>query len=72
MSNWRKPASSLANGNCVEAASWRKASRSIGNGQCAEVACGGGVVGVRDSKDPMVALEFPVAAWTTFTMALRG
>lgn len=72
MSNWRKPASSLANGNCVEAASWRKPGRSIHNGQCAEVACGPGVVGVRDSKDPMVVLEFPAVAWTTFTARLRG
>lgn len=54
MSNWRKPASSYANGNCTEAA------------------CGHGVVGVRDSKDPMVVLEFPAAAWTTFTARLRG
>lgn len=72
MSDWRKPASSLANGACAEAASWRKARRSIGNGECAEVAHGPGVVGVRDSKGPVVVLEFPAAAWTTFTIALRG
>lgn len=72
MSNWRKAASSYANNNCVEAASWRKPRSSIGNGECTEVTCGHGVVGVRDSKDPMVVLEFPAAAWTTFTIALRG
>lgn len=72
MSNWRKPASSYANGACVEAASWRKARAGIGNGECTEVAHGPGVVGVRDSKDPVVVLEFPAAAWTAFTSALRG
>lgn len=51
---------------------WRKPRRSIHNGACAEVACGPGVVGARDSKDPVVVLEFPAAAWTTFTARLRG
>lgn len=32
---------------------WRKSSFSLANGECVEVrALGGGIIGVRDSKDP--------------------
>lgn len=34
------------------ALAWRKASRSAGNGECVEVATAGGMVAIRDSKNP--------------------
>ncbi|BCJ62122.1 DUF397 domain-containing protein [Micromonospora endophytica] len=53
---------------------WRKSTRSGNQGACVEVADAlpGGVVGVRDSKDPTgPVLTFPPASWTAFTTTLR-
>ncbi|GIG90967.1 DUF397 domain-containing protein [Plantactinospora endophytica] len=69
---WRKSSRS-GEGNCVEvaSASWRKSSRS-GQGDCVEVAGDlGGVIGVRDSKEPDgPVLTFTPPAWRTFLTAL--
>lgn len=50
-------------------ASWFKSTYSGGQTDCVEVAwLAGGVVGVRDSKDPAgPALRFTPAAWDSFT-----
>lgn len=48
-------------------AQWRKSSRSGVNGECLEQAAVGGVIAVRDSKDPTgPALVFTPAAWAAF------
>lgn len=36
----------------LASAVWRKSSYSSGNGQCVEIAFTGGIVAMRDSKDP--------------------
>ncbi|MET7424341.1 DUF397 domain-containing protein [Dactylosporangium sp. NPDC005555] len=41
-------------------ATWRKSTKSQQNGQCVELARVGGVIGVRDSKEP----DGPVLAFT--------
>ncbi|MFV2008847.1 MULTISPECIES: DUF397 domain-containing protein [unclassified Micromonospora] len=58
----------------LSGASWRKSSRSNNQGQCVEVADGlGGVVGVRDSKDPAgPALVIAPASWSSFVAAARA
>lgn len=51
---------------------WFKSSRSSDNAACVEVRFGGGVVGVRDSKDrggPVLTFDAP--AWTAFVSALK-
>ncbi|MGW4772077.1 DUF397 domain-containing protein [Nocardia sp. NPDC004278] len=50
-------------------ARWFKSSRSAGGQECVEVAfLDGGVVGVRDSKNPTgPALVFTPGEWDTFT-----
>lgn len=74
---WRKSSrSGPQGGNCVEVgAVWRKSSRSGQNGgTCVEVAGNlGGVVAVRDSKDP----DGPVlvvgrGAWRSFAGGVRA
>jgi hypothetical protein len=51
--------------------SWFKSSRSAGNGACVEVAFAGGLVGVRDSKDPHgPVLEFTGDSWTRFVQSV--
>lgn len=58
----------------MDRAIWRKSSRSTSISNCVEVATNlGGIVGVRDSKDPDgPALTVPRAAWTGFVAALQG
>ncbi|WP_067709285.1 DUF397 domain-containing protein [Nocardia yamanashiensis] len=53
----------------LSGAVWFKSSHSGSQGDCVEVAwLAGGVVGVRDSKDPAgPALLFTPAAWDSFT-----
>jgi hypothetical protein len=72
---WRKSSRSNDQGDCVEVAdaTWRKSSRSNDQGQCVEVADGlGGVVGVRDSKDPAgPVLVVAPASWSAFITATR-
>ncbi|WP_454196935.1 DUF397 domain-containing protein [Nocardia sp. Marseille-Q1738] len=55
-------------------ARWFKSSRSTGAKECVEVAhLGGGMVGVRDSKDPTgPALVFTPGEWDAFTGAVQG
>ncbi|MGQ4597220.1 DUF397 domain-containing protein [Nocardia sp. R6R-6] len=52
----------------LSGACWFKSSRSETSGQCVEVAhLDGGVVGVRDSKNPTgPALTFTPGEWDTF------
>lgn len=46
---------------------WRKSSFSIPEGACAEIAAGGGLVMVRDSRDPGGRpLRFPAEQWRRF------
>ncbi|MFY1654108.1 DUF397 domain-containing protein [Solwaraspora sp. WMMB762] len=58
----------------LSGASWRKSSRSNNQGQCVEVADGlGGVVGVRDSKDPAgPVLVVAPTSWSRFVAAAKG
>ena len=53
-------------------AAWFKSSRSASGKECVEVAhLHGGMVGVRDSKNPTgPALIFGSAAWDRFTVAV--
>ncbi|WJK32635.1 DUF397 domain-containing protein [Solwaraspora sp. WMMA2065] len=53
---------------------WRKSSRSNNQGECVEMADGpGGVVGVRDSKDPAgPVLVVAPASWSSFVAAARA
>lgn len=73
---WRKSSRSSGSGSdCVEVAPiWRKSSCSSGSGDnCVEVATPGGVVAVRDSKNPTGAkLAFPARAWHAFTAATKA
>ncbi|WJK41153.1 DUF397 domain-containing protein [Solwaraspora sp. WMMA2056] len=73
---WRKSSRSNDQGQCVEVAdaTWRKSSRSNDQGHCVEVADGlGGVVGVRDSKDPSgPVLVVAPASWSAFITATKG
>jgi hypothetical protein len=73
---WRKSSRSNSQGQCVEvaAATWRKSGRSNGQGQCVEVAGNvGGVVGVRDSKDPSgPVLRISPTGWAAFVEFLKS
>lgn len=72
---WRKSSRSNDQGDCVEVAdaTWRKSSRSNDQGNCVEVADGlGGVVGVRDSKDPAgPVLVISPTSWSAFITATK-
>jgi Domain of unknown function (DUF397) len=75
---WRKSSYSDFQGQCVEVAAlqgarWSKSSYSMPEAnQCIEVAAAGGIVAVRDSKDPQgPALAFAPAAFAAFVDAVR-
>ncbi|WP_378743329.1 DUF397 domain-containing protein [Nocardia brasiliensis] len=55
-------------------AQWFKSSRSGSGDQCVEVAhLDGGIVGVRDSKNPTgPALVFDPGEWDAFTAGVKG
>ncbi len=58
----------------LSGAKWFKSSRSSGSKDCVEVAhLGGGVVGVRDSKNPTgPALVFTPGEWDAFTAGVHA
>lgn len=58
----------------LSGAAWFKSSRSTTGDDCVEVAhLRGGMVGVRDSKNPAgPALVFDPAAWDAFTTVIGG
>ncbi|MEV4127781.1 DUF397 domain-containing protein [Nocardia sp. NPDC049707] len=58
----------------LSGAAWFKSSRSASQDTCVEIAhLDGGMVGVRDSKDPMSpALVFSPAEWDAFTAGLQS
>lgn len=58
----------------LSGAAWFKSSRSASQDTCVEIAhLDGGMVGVRDSKDPMgPALVFSLAEWDAFTAGLQS
>jgi hypothetical protein len=46
---------------------WRKAQRSINNGACVELARAGGMIAIRDSKDPAgPVLRYTRDEWHAF------
>ncbi|WP_433599373.1 DUF397 domain-containing protein [Nocardia sp. CA-135953] len=57
----------------LSGARWFKSTRSSGSQDCVEVAhLGGGMVGVRDSKDPAgPALVFTPSEWDAFTAGVH-
>jgi hypothetical protein len=51
---------------------WRKAQSSISNGACVEVASAGGLVAVRDSKNPQgPVLAYTALEWRAFLDAAK-
>ncbi|MFQ6394367.1 DUF397 domain-containing protein [Nocardia sp. KC 131] len=58
----------------LSGAKWFKSSRSAGGKDCVEIAhLDGGVVGVRDSKNPTgPALVFTPAEWDAFTAGVAA
>ncbi|MFI1678905.1 DUF397 domain-containing protein [Streptomyces sp. NPDC020607] len=74
---WHKSSYSGGSGSdCVEVATWRKSTYSAGDGgDCVEVADGhgGGLVPVRDSKNPTGPhLAFRAASWSAFVRDLKN
>lgn len=54
-------------------AQWFKSTRSSSQGECVEAAhLDGGLVGVRDSKNPGPALIFGPGEWDVFTRAIQA
>ena len=70
---WVKSSRSFSNSNCVEVA-WLKSSASTNDGACTEVASlPGGMIGVRDSKDPGGAvLRFTPAEFAAFREGIKA
>ncbi|GAA0395326.1 DUF397 domain-containing protein [Streptomyces luteireticuli] len=57
----------------LSGARWRKSSHSSGNGACVEAAETGGIVAVRDSKNPGgPALRFRPDGWASFLGCTAG
>ncbi|WP_280389637.1 DUF397 domain-containing protein [Nocardia wallacei] len=58
----------------LSGAKWFKSSRSAGGKECVEAAfLDGGMVGVRDSKNPTgPALVFSPSEWDAFTAGVKG
>jgi hypothetical protein len=57
---------------CGRRPEWRKANGSVSNGACVEAAPMGGMVAVRDSKDPSGAvLTYRPAEWRAFLDAAK-
>lgn len=51
---------------------WRKAKRSMSNGNCTEVAFNAGFVAVRDSKNPLGAVQrYPTGSWRIFVQEAK-
>lgn len=51
---------------------WRKARASVNDGACVEVASAGGLVAVRDSKNPDGSrLCYSARSWREFTARIR-
>lgn len=56
----------------ASASPWVKSSLSFANGNCVELAnLPDGTIGVRDSKDPGVALRFTPDEWSAFLGGVR-
>lgn len=51
---------------------WRRAKRSVGNGACIEVAAKGGIISVRDSKNPDgPVLRYLSGEWNSFVIRTK-
>jgi hypothetical protein len=68
--SWRKSSYS-ASGECTEVANWRKASP-CEQETCVEVGHGPMIIGVRDTKDRRIVLEFSPDAWRRFTAEVKA
>lgn len=52
---------------------WRKAQLSVDNGQCVELARAGGMIAIRDSKDPAgPVLMYTPAEWRAFLTGAKN
>jgi hypothetical protein len=54
-------------GSELSGLNWRKAQASVNNGQCVELARTGGLIAIRDSKNPAgPVLRYTPAEWRAF------